>query len=31
MLIHRGGGGGVMGVATPPNDFKKPHPPWSEV
>ena len=25
------GGGGVMGVATPPNDFKKPRPPWSEV
>ena len=25
------GGGGVMGVATPPNDFKKPRPSWSEV
>ena len=25
------GGGGVMGVATPPNDFKKPRPPWSEL
>ena len=24
-------GGGFMGVATPPNDFKKPRPSWSEV
>ena len=24
-------GGGVMGVATPPNDFRKPRPPWSEI
>ena len=33
-LLQQGqiqGGGGGMGVATPPNDFKKPRPSWSEV
>ena len=24
-------GGGGMGIVTPPNDFKKPRPSWSEV